>query len=137
MRSISETWQTIGRDVSEKTHDLNCGECEAPMVLRDSRYGKFYGCSRFPRCRGTIGAHPDGTPLGIPANKATKGARIRAHDVFDRLWMTSLMTRDGAYRWMCRVMDLSEDEAHIGKFTIEQCETLIKKVQERKCNRSK
>lgn len=31
-----------------------CGECGATMKLRSGRYGKFYGCSRFPYCRNTI-----------------------------------------------------------------------------------
>jgi hypothetical protein len=30
-----------------------CPRCNMIMVLRDGRRGKFYGCSRFPRCRGT------------------------------------------------------------------------------------
>ncbi len=33
--------------------DLHCPRCSAPMVLRDGKRGKFYGCSRFPQCRGT------------------------------------------------------------------------------------
>jgi len=33
-----------------------CPECGAKMVVRRSKYGKlFYGCSRFPDCRGLIG----------------------------------------------------------------------------------
>lgn len=30
-----------------------CPRCNAVMVLRNGRRGQFYGCSRFPRCRGT------------------------------------------------------------------------------------
>ena len=30
-----------------------CPECEAPLLLRLGRYGKFVGCSRFPDCRYT------------------------------------------------------------------------------------
>lgn len=33
--------------------DLSCPRCNARMVLRNGRRGKFYGCSRFPYCRGT------------------------------------------------------------------------------------
>jgi len=32
---------------------VSCPRCDMPMVLRDGKYGKFYGCSSFPRCRGT------------------------------------------------------------------------------------
>lgn len=30
-----------------------CPQCKAKMILREGRYGKFYGCSRFPYCKGT------------------------------------------------------------------------------------
>jgi ssDNA-binding Zn-finger/Zn-ribbon topoisomerase 1 len=62
-----------------------CPECEAPMVLRwtDKYKRHFYSCSRWPECDAAHGADPQGKPLGIPANKATKRARIAAHDAFD------------------------------------------------------
>lgn len=33
--------------------DKECPACGSKMVLRSGRYGKFYGCSKFPYCRGT------------------------------------------------------------------------------------
>ncbi|OGG40578.1 hypothetical protein A2118_00885 [Candidatus Kaiserbacteria bacterium GWA2_50_9] len=33
--------------------DKICPRCSAKMILRNGRRGKFYGCSRFPYCRGT------------------------------------------------------------------------------------
>jgi very-short-patch-repair endonuclease len=33
--------------------NILCPRCNSRMILRDSRRGKFYGCSRFPSCRGT------------------------------------------------------------------------------------
>jgi len=30
-----------------------CPRCKSNMILRHGRYGKFYGCSRYPRCHGT------------------------------------------------------------------------------------
>lgn len=33
-----------------------CPDCGADMIVRRSRYGKlFYGCSRYPKCRSTLG----------------------------------------------------------------------------------
>lgn len=94
------------------------------MVLRQSKYGLFYGCVEFPNCKAAHGAHPDGKPLGTPADQATKKARIRAHDSFDQLWKDKHMTRGEAYVWMQEAMDMTEDEAHIGKFTSDQCDEL-------------
>jgi ssDNA-binding Zn-finger/Zn-ribbon topoisomerase 1 len=38
---------------SKTTTNKSCPKCKSRMVLRNGRYGKFYGCSRFPYCRGT------------------------------------------------------------------------------------
>jgi very-short-patch-repair endonuclease len=36
----------------------NCPRCGKKMILRDGRRGKFYGCSRFPYCKGTKNYSP-------------------------------------------------------------------------------
>jgi DNA topoisomerase-1 len=33
--------------------DIDCDECGKPMVIRDSRRGKFLGCSGYPKCKNT------------------------------------------------------------------------------------
>jgi len=35
------------------SNDQLCPVCRSPMVLRAGRFGKFFGCSRFPYCKGT------------------------------------------------------------------------------------
>ena len=30
-----------------------CPLCGSPMKMRSSRYGPFYGCTKYPGCRGT------------------------------------------------------------------------------------
>jgi hypothetical protein len=32
---------------------LHCPKCNSKMILRNGRYGKFYGCAKYPNCRGT------------------------------------------------------------------------------------
>lgn len=34
-----------------------CDKCGSPMVLRSGRFGQFYGCSNYPRCKNTIKAN--------------------------------------------------------------------------------
>lgn len=106
------------------------------MDLRESKLGPFYGCSNYPECKGTHGAHKDGAPLGIPADKLTKRARIRAHRVFDQLWAKGLLfankslgyRRRKAYEWLRAAMKLGRGEAHIGQFSSQQCQELVKCV---------
>ena len=116
----------------EGTPEITCPDCGRPMRLRNSKYGLFWGCSGYPECRATHGAHPDGRPLGRPGTKEEKEARVRAHAAFDRLWSGkgAPMRRDEAYRWMQEAMGLSDEDAHIGKFDVGQSETLIGYVNE-------
>lgn len=110
---------------------LVCPDCGAPMVLKPSRYGQFYGCSRWSDtgCRGSHGAHPDGRPMGTPANAETKRARIEAHAAFDRLWKNGRMSRKRAYRWLRVALNLPKERAHISMFDVPQCEQLIRRVE--------
>ena len=100
-----------------------CPECGSTMVLRESRFGLFYGCQRYPSCEATHGARPNGCPLGIPADKPTKKERVLAHALFDQLWRgpQAPMSRLEAYCWMQKMMEMSSDDAHIGRFMTEDC----------------
>lgn len=118
-------------NVKAAEETLKCPECGGRMVLRESKYGPFYGCADYPDCRAAHGCHPDGRPLGKPANKETKQARIAAHEAFDKLWKPpeGRMKRKDAYRWMQAALDMTKDEAHIGNFDKEQCAKLIEAVE--------
>jgi len=113
--------------------EIKCPECGASMILRstkkftnkDGSPRKFYGCSTFPKCRGTHGAHQDGKPLGIPGDLKTKQARMAAHDSFNRLWQNGHMERGYAYEWLSIQMKLSSDHCHISQFNEEQCQHVI------------
>lgn len=114
--------------------NLKCADCGALMGIRSSKKypNPFYGCSKFPECRGTHGAYPDGRPLGRPANKATKLARMRAHAVFDLIWQEPKHdhTRSQAYAWMSMKLLLQKGCAHIALFDLKQCEQLIEAVKQ-------
>lgn len=108
-----------------KDHKLQCPECAAPMrLIRHFQFGKpFYGCSKFPKCRGSHGAHADGRPLGKPADQATKKLRILAHDWFDQLWKECGYTRKEAYSMLAD--QLKVKEVHIGEQDAEGCQAVI------------
>lgn len=104
---------------------IDCPECGAPMRLRESKRLKktFFGCSRWPLCDGTHGAHPNGEPLGIPANAETKAARTRAHHAFEKV--ESIAGRKAAYKWLATVLKIERKDAHIGMFDLAMCERTI------------
>lgn len=102
-----------------------CPDCGARMVLRDSRFGLFWGCSRWPACNGKHGAHPDGRPLGKPATLAVRQARMAAHAAFDPIWLGGAMRRPEAYRWLTRAMG-RQRQVHIGELGLEECALVVR-----------
>lgn len=117
---------------------LNCPECGGAMVLRkSSKYPKpFYGCIHYPLCRATHGAHPDGRPLGKPADAETKRWRIAAHAALDPLWgrdeegvhcQIQKRQRRVIYAWLAEQLGIRNvgEECHIAMFDSAQCQRVI------------
>lgn len=51
-RNIDGDGNVVERKPPEKT-DKECPKCGSFMYIRSSARGKFYGCSKYPKCRGT------------------------------------------------------------------------------------
>lgn len=45
--------------------DEKCPLCLSPMVMRESRYGKYLSCSRFPKCKGKTPLDKDGNKVDV------------------------------------------------------------------------
>lgn len=125
---------TNGRGNGNPIKPPICPNCNIAMTPKETtkfarkpgEIRKFWSCPYFPRCRVTVGAHPDGTPLGNPApDKETKEARIRAHSVFDPIWQNNILSRNMVYRYVSEIMGIHRDDCHVGNFNIEECEKFI------------
>lgn len=133
-------------ELPEARTDLACPDCGTAMLLRDGRFGPWYACPRYPECDGAHGAHPDGSPKGIPASRPVRQARIRAHEAFDRLWKDAdriyeieetgparqkverrirHVARGRAYRWLEDQLGLEASQSHMGSMGAEDCERVI------------
>ena len=110
-----------------------CMECGAAAVLTDGRevyphrpdlYTKpLWACRP---CKASCGCHPGGyEPLGFPAGKATRQARMRLHeDRLDPIWKGrkgAKKKRGQVYRLLSARMGLPPERTHTGMFSIEQC----------------
>ena len=104
---------------------LYCPNCGSVMILHKAV--RQYKCSKYPKCKAVHGSHPDGTPLGTPADTMTCRARRRAHKAFDAIFHTyPEIHRTVCYHWMQLAMGLTIAEAHIAHFDVQKCDELIK-----------
>ncbi|HOK35623.1 MAG TPA: type I DNA topoisomerase [Candidatus Pacearchaeota archaeon] len=59
-------------DLTETTDEI-CPECGKPILIKMGRYGKFYACSDFPKCKFT---KPYFEKIGVACPKCKKGEII-------------------------------------------------------------
>ena len=72
------------KDFTEKGVEKKCPKCGAPLLIRLGKFGKFYACSKFPKCR-----HTESLPeniLGVKCPGCQKGEivekRTRRNKIF-------------------------------------------------------
>lgn len=121
---------------SMKKKQIHCPYCGAKASLRPASavYGTatkvpdsyLYVCDRYPRCDSYVGAHKrTKEPMGTLANGDLRNKRIQAHKAFDWMWKSGLMTKWQAYKWMQGKLALTDEQAHIAKFSEYMCDRLI------------
>jgi DNA topoisomerase-1 len=72
------------KDITEKPTKKKCPKCGAPLLIRLGKYGKFYACSGFPKCRYTESLKEN--TLGVKCPRCKKGEivtkRTKKHKIF-------------------------------------------------------
>jgi hypothetical protein len=107
------------------THCDNCCSINIELTTNDRIYGRIYG--EWPKiyfcvdCKAAVGCHP-GTeiPLGKMADRATRQLRTKAHDEFDKLWRSGLMSRAKAYNWLAASLEIDPSQCHISWLSKDQ-----------------
>lgn len=141
-REIAQSAMAVLKKTQGQAASVICF-CGFPASLRSNSLlynGKEYGngkawiCNRFPVCRGSVGTHPDGKPLGTIPDPETKKLRIQVHALVDPHWKnrtdgTKQRNRGSVYSWLRRIMDLPGEQVHIGMFSKEQCLQAIEAIK--------
>lgn len=72
-------------------------------------------------CLARVGANPDGTPKGTPADPIDRTLRQKAHEVFDCLWRAKMVkeqitqreARSAGYNWLAGQLNIEPELCHI------------------------
>ena len=101
------------------------------MELRNSRFGRFYGCRDFylNDCKGKVSAWPNGKPKHIKVTYKEKQARKLAQEYFDKLIASGKYTGQEAFTWMCYAVKCERYEGFISTFSVERCNKLISRIK--------
>ncbi len=71
-KNLTKKYQEVSKkEFTEKPTERICPKCEAPLLIRLGKFGKFYACSRFPKCKYTESLEKN--TLGIKCPKCKKG----------------------------------------------------------------
>jgi hypothetical protein len=111
-----------------------CPYCGAAIELRsadgiykdNSAGAMLYVCSGYPDCDAYVRVIPGSkTPVGSMANGVLRALRREAHQYFDRLHLTGMMTRKDAYEWLACILQTPLTRAHIGCLGEYYCQLVI------------
>jgi len=84
-KKLKQKYEEVSKkDITEKPTKKKCSKCGANLLIRLGKYGKFYACSKFPKCRYTESLKEN--ILGVKCPKCKKGEivqkRTRKNKIF-------------------------------------------------------
>jgi DNA topoisomerase I len=76
--NLTKKYEEVSKkDIITETTEKTCPTCNSPLIVRMGRFGKFYACSTFPKCKYTENMQKEKTSLGIPCPSCKKGEVVR------------------------------------------------------------
>ncbi|MDO8486379.1 MAG: type I DNA topoisomerase [Candidatus Staskawiczbacteria bacterium] len=83
-KNLKEKYENVSKkEFSQTPTDRKCPKCNSPLVEKMGRFGRFYGCSKFPECKHTEPLKDSGIGIKCPkckvgeiVSKRTKKGKI-------------------------------------------------------------
>ena len=100
-----------------------CPVCGSNLVLRNSKFGVFYSCVKYPSCVGSHSAYQNtGQPMGFPADANLKYLRLLVHSALLSLVKSkNFFTFKDSYLWLSNEMHIPISCCKIGLFDTKLC----------------
>jgi len=71
-KNLKKKYKEVSKkDITDKPTKKKCPKCGAPLLIRLGKFGRFYACSKFPKCKYTESLEKN--TLGIKCPKCEKG----------------------------------------------------------------
>lgn len=110
------------------------GYCGSPAILRsadgiyrdNNKNTMLYVCKNYPECDAYVRVHTGTTiPVGSLANHELRTLRRTAHQYFDQLYLSGMMSKQDAYQWLADLLSAPLSKAHIGYLGEYYCKVVI------------
>lgn len=144
LSSSIESQPIVGEKQESRTlAAVRCDYCNSEAKLIERRTGTWTWECR--PCDAWVGVHRAGkrfVPLGRLANAELRKWRQRAHTAFDPVWQAQVregstsrnQARRAAYRLLAQELGIAEEDCHIAKFDVAQCQRTVKISEQWKKN---
>ena len=71
-KNLKQKYEEVSKkDITEKPTEKKCPKCSSQLLIRLGKFGKFYACSKFPKCRYTKSLKEN--ILGVKCPRCEKG----------------------------------------------------------------
>ncbi len=100
---------------------MKCPTHKTDMQATDTKFGKRFVCSLCDMVSWNG---------NTPADQKTREARMEAHEAFDAIWKTGIMSRAKAYRVLAGEMMRPRAEVHMAQFSYDECQAVIRFAEE-------
>lgn len=94
-RALSEQNETVVEH-AELVEGRQCPECDSALKIKHGRYGKFIGCSHYPKCK-YIESLNKPTDTGVECPECDKGKMIKRHSRRGRIFFSCSRYPDCKY----------------------------------------
>lgn len=117
---------------------LTCPDCGAQLILKEGKFGIFYGCERYREtgCKGSHNCPSPGVPAGIPANAETRAMRRKALEALTNLFEPKGHKDERPASgskwdpvWIQKNLNLSLEETRVASLDIAGCQKILKAVE--------
>ena len=98
-------------------------QSNANIYGREYGNGMAYICED---CKGYVGCHNDGRPLGTIVDKETKQLRMKVHAIIDPLWKSKKYKRKTVYKRIAEALGVNS--FHTGECDAETCNVVIETI---------
>ncbi|MFA5627121.1 MAG: type I DNA topoisomerase [Thiohalomonadaceae bacterium] len=84
-RNLTESAEDKEEVEPEIVEGRSCPKCDAPLIIRQGRYGKFIGCSTYPKCK-YIESLEKPVETGVSCPECNKGSMVQRKSRYGKIF---------------------------------------------------